>query len=574
VLLCALAAVICSGLSLAHAALSQAHAGRLRRPPCAGRAGATLPGVRGLRGGRGPVGQEEGGGAVHVDPATGLRIFCGTWNVNGKPPLVPLEDWLFTRSERDAVDMYVIALQEVQELSGTAALLTDEEKGRPWSALLQQAVGAPARFRCLVVRQMVGCYITLLVRTPLCADVSDIKVGELGTGFLNSGGNKGGVALRFVFRGVSICAVSSHLAAQVSEVKRRNQDIHELLSRLHFVDESVLLPVKPADLYADNDAEAEEDTEESEEQEDAVHGAYEQEQQQGLREVYASPQTPAQARGRQDVYASSHVTPSPFPLKTQPRTSPLTLESGDSVGEDCAAGDWGGGAGAGAEGTDVEVEDGSGLVGQTVNGGDSSGGGSGAAPAYEEVVAEGGEEGGCGGFGEEGEGLGRGNGALGDGEGARGERGGVGPSDPALPKPGLPGLQGFRRVASCPSLESCGENPAPQSPARQRVAFSGIFEHLPPAPAPSEPGTPVPGVGRSPVQRSSSQFLGVVSDLSSAFFRSSAAGPDEKKGSHGPRLLDHDVVLWLGDLNYRCVCFCVCLCVCVCILSIYLIYLS
>ena len=73
--------------------------------------------------------------------AAGLRIFCGTWNVNGKPPLVPIEDWLLTCSERDDVDVYVIALQEVQGLSGTAALLTDEEKGRPWSAVLQQAVG-------------------------------------------------------------------------------------------------------------------------------------------------------------------------------------------------------------------------------------------------------------------------------------------------------------------------------------------------------------------------------------------------------------------------------------------------
>jgi len=183
-----------------------------------------FPEVARLRGGQG-LGQNADHVAVsdasHAD-ATGLRIFCGTWNVNGKPPLVPIEDWLFTRSERDDVDVYVIALQEVQGLSGTAALLTDEEKGRPWSAILQQAVGAPLHFRCLAVRQMVGCYITLLVRTALCADVSDIRVGELGTGFLNSGGNKGGVAVRFTYRGVSVCAISSHLAAQVSEVTRTN----------------------------------------------------------------------------------------------------------------------------------------------------------------------------------------------------------------------------------------------------------------------------------------------------------------------------------------------------------------
>ena len=182
------------------------------------------------------------------DATTGLRFFCGTWNVNGKPPLVAVEDWL-ARSERDDVDIYIIALQEVQELSGTAALLTDEDKGRPWSAVLQQAVGAPTLFRCLAVRQMVGCYITLLARASLCSELSDVKVGELGTGFLNSGGNKGGVAVRFTYRGVSVCAISSHLAAQVSEVKRRNQDIRELLSRLHFVEPAILPPIKAQDVY-------------------------------------------------------------------------------------------------------------------------------------------------------------------------------------------------------------------------------------------------------------------------------------------------------------------------------------
>ena len=200
-----------------------------------GRCARGLPYLMRLRGGDNPARPEcpattEQSGMHADDEAIGLRIFCGTWNVNGKPPLVPVEEWLFPRTEGEDVDVYVIALQEVQGLSGTAALLTDEEKGRSWSAVLQQAVRAPSLFRCLAVRQMVGCYIMLLVRASLCADVSDVKVGELGTGFLNSGGNKGGVAVRFMYRGVSVCAISSHLAAQVSQVKRRNQDARELLS--------------------------------------------------------------------------------------------------------------------------------------------------------------------------------------------------------------------------------------------------------------------------------------------------------------------------------------------------------
>jgi hypothetical protein len=148
-LLSALAALICAVLNAGPACSGRLLEAASRRVCCraAGRGDVLPGGVRRLRGGCGPGGRDEGGGEVHVDSTTGLRIFCGTWNVNGKPPLVPLEDWLFTHSERDAVDMYVIALQEVQELSGTAALLTDEEKGRPWSALLQQAVGGCSRWQ-------------------------------------------------------------------------------------------------------------------------------------------------------------------------------------------------------------------------------------------------------------------------------------------------------------------------------------------------------------------------------------------------------------------------------------------
>ena len=71
---------------------------------------------------------------------------------------------------------HLCRLQEVQDLSGASALLTDEEKGRQWSKVIQCAVsrtsfptrglvvadptniqlGCPKRFRCVAVRQMVG----------------------------------------------------------------------------------------------------------------------------------------------------------------------------------------------------------------------------------------------------------------------------------------------------------------------------------------------------------------------------------------------------------------------------------
>ena len=47
-----------------------------------------------------------------------LKIFCGTWNVNGKPPSVPLEEWLLPTYGPEVVDVYVLGLQ-VNHSSGT-----------------------------------------------------------------------------------------------------------------------------------------------------------------------------------------------------------------------------------------------------------------------------------------------------------------------------------------------------------------------------------------------------------------------------------------------------------------------
>ena len=54
------------------------------------------------------------------------------------------------------------------------------------------------------------------------------------TGLGGAAGNKGGVAIRFMYHATSMVFVCAHFAAGQSHVKERNSDYHELTSKFIF----------------------------------------------------------------------------------------------------------------------------------------------------------------------------------------------------------------------------------------------------------------------------------------------------------------------------------------------------
>ena len=54
------------------------------------------------------------------------------------------------------------------------------------------------------------------------------------TGMSGKAGNKGGVAIRFLLHSTSVCFVCSHMAAHQTKVQERNQDFHDICSRVQF----------------------------------------------------------------------------------------------------------------------------------------------------------------------------------------------------------------------------------------------------------------------------------------------------------------------------------------------------
>jgi len=68
-----------------------------------------------------------------------LRVFCGTWNVNGKKPSVRLEPWLFPDGmDAQPPDIFIIGIQEAQALTAMTAVVTDPAKGKAWSEAIRK----------------------------------------------------------------------------------------------------------------------------------------------------------------------------------------------------------------------------------------------------------------------------------------------------------------------------------------------------------------------------------------------------------------------------------------------------
>ncbi|KAA8495959.1 Type II inositol 1,4,5-trisphosphate 5-phosphatase [Porphyridium purpureum] len=169
-----------------------------------------------------------------------MRIFGGTWNVNGKRPSMPMTDFLFGRGsapgpEHMVCDVYLVGLQEAQPLSGMNAVATDMSRGRAWKdALDNEFVKLNEPIVCVSWHQMVGICLLVYAKQAIRGLIQNVHKSEVGTGFLNMAGNKGGIAMRFDLAGHSVAAVACHLAASQSNVDKRNQDFRDVVRRAVF----------------------------------------------------------------------------------------------------------------------------------------------------------------------------------------------------------------------------------------------------------------------------------------------------------------------------------------------------
>ncbi|CAM6081680.1 unnamed protein product [Calypogeia fissa] len=173
-----------------------------------------------------------------------LQVLVGTWNTaQEKASLQSTKLWLAPAADASIV---AVGLQEVEMGAGAIGMAAVKESvgmgmekgsatGSWWLSHIDNVLGEEKEFERLGSRQLAGMLIGVWVRRKLLPYVGDVEVGAVACGGLGRTlGNKGAVGVRLNIFRRTICVLTSHLAAHMEHISKRNADFEHIYNQMAF----------------------------------------------------------------------------------------------------------------------------------------------------------------------------------------------------------------------------------------------------------------------------------------------------------------------------------------------------
>ncbi|KAK7463225.1 hypothetical protein BaRGS_00038210, partial [Batillaria attramentaria] len=107
-----------------------------------------------------------------------VRLFCGTWNVNGQSPSESLSKWLVV--DQDPPDIYAIGFQEL-DLSREAFIFSESAREAEWQEAVKTYLHPRAKYRKVKSVRLVGILLIVYIKEELCKYVSFIDCDSVAT---------------------------------------------------------------------------------------------------------------------------------------------------------------------------------------------------------------------------------------------------------------------------------------------------------------------------------------------------------------------------------------------------------
>ncbi|KAI9226194.1 MAG: inositol polyphosphate phosphatase [Piptocephalis tieghemiana] len=166
-----------------------------------------------------------------------VRLFVGSFNVNGRLPSQPLGDWLHVTGELP--QLVVIGIQEIVELTASQIVASDPAKKAEWErcilkCLNERILHDSNQYVLLRSSQLVGTALTLFAQRSEVARIRRVEFSKVKTGLGGMTGNKGAVAARLEWGDTSFCFVCAHLASGMDVLDQRNNEYRNISSWLEF----------------------------------------------------------------------------------------------------------------------------------------------------------------------------------------------------------------------------------------------------------------------------------------------------------------------------------------------------